>query len=92
MPLKPREMEKIILADGWVFKEQNGSHMAAIPINEPTSIISGRTAHTGSMYTRPKKARLLSLSTRAKSLTDERSYLFGDRRGLNKPLPFLQTR
>lgn len=26
MPLKPREMEKIILADGWVFKEQNGSH------------------------------------------------------------------
>lgn len=26
MPLKPREMEKIILANGWVFKEQNGSH------------------------------------------------------------------
>ena len=26
MPLKPREMEKIILADGWVFKEQNGAH------------------------------------------------------------------
>ena len=26
MPLKPREMEKIILADGWVFKEQHGSH------------------------------------------------------------------
>lgn len=26
MPLKPREMEKIILADGWVFKVQNGSH------------------------------------------------------------------
>lgn len=26
MPLKPREMEKIILADGWVFKEQNSSH------------------------------------------------------------------
>lgn len=26
MPLKPREMEKIILTDGWVFKEQNGSH------------------------------------------------------------------
>ena len=70
MPLKPREMEKIILADGWVFKEQNGS---------------------GSMYIQPKKARLLSLSTRAKSLTDEQSYLFGDRRGLNKPLPFLQT-
>lgn len=26
MPLKPREMEKIILADGWVFKSQEGSH------------------------------------------------------------------
>ncbi len=26
MPLKPRELEKIILADGWVFKSQTGSH------------------------------------------------------------------
>lgn len=26
MPKKPREMEKIILADGWVFKSQEGSH------------------------------------------------------------------
>lgn len=26
MPLKPREMEKIILADGWIFKGQVGSH------------------------------------------------------------------
>lgn len=26
MPLKPREMEKIILADGWIFKSQEGSH------------------------------------------------------------------
>jgi hypothetical protein len=26
MPMKPREMEKLILADGWVFKE----HMALI--------------------------------------------------------------
>lgn len=26
MPLKPREMEKIILDDGWVFKSQEGSH------------------------------------------------------------------
>ena len=25
-PLKPREMEKIILADGWTFKGQVGSH------------------------------------------------------------------
>lgn len=26
MPIKPREMEKIILDDGWVFKAQVGSH------------------------------------------------------------------
>lgn len=26
MPIKPRDMEKLILADGWVFKRQVGSH------------------------------------------------------------------
>lgn len=26
MPMKPREMEKLILADGWVLKKQAGSH------------------------------------------------------------------
>lgn len=26
MPITPREMEKLILADGWLFKEQNGLH------------------------------------------------------------------
>lgn len=26
MPKKPREIEKIILADGWIFKSQEGSH------------------------------------------------------------------
>jgi len=26
MPLKPKEMEKIILKDGWIFKSQEGSH------------------------------------------------------------------
>lgn len=26
MPLKPREMERIILADGWIFRNQEGSH------------------------------------------------------------------
>ncbi len=26
MPIKPKEMEKIILADGWIFKSQEGSH------------------------------------------------------------------
>ena len=26
MPKKPKEMERIILSDGWVFKSQEGSH------------------------------------------------------------------
>lgn len=26
MPIKPKEMEKIILADGWILKSQEGSH------------------------------------------------------------------
>lgn len=26
MPVKPREMERIILTDGWKFKSQTGSH------------------------------------------------------------------
>lgn len=26
MPMKPKEMERIILADGWLFKSQEGSH------------------------------------------------------------------
>ncbi len=26
MPIKPKEMERIILADGWMFKNQVGSH------------------------------------------------------------------
>ncbi len=26
MPMKPKEMEKLILADGWIFKNQEGSH------------------------------------------------------------------
>ncbi len=26
MPKKPKEMEKIVLADGWIFTSQEGSH------------------------------------------------------------------
>lgn len=26
MPMKPKEMEKLILADGWIYKNQAGSH------------------------------------------------------------------
>ncbi|MCM1388352.1 MAG: type II toxin-antitoxin system HicA family toxin [Bacillus sp. (in: Bacteria)] len=26
MPKKPKELEKILFADGWIFKSQEGSH------------------------------------------------------------------
>ena len=26
MPLKPKELERILLADGWIFKSQEGLH------------------------------------------------------------------
>lgn len=26
MPIKPLTMEKLILADGWIYKQQTGSH------------------------------------------------------------------
>lgn len=26
MPIKPLDMERILLADGWIFKKQTGSH------------------------------------------------------------------
>ena len=38
MPMKPREMEKLILADGWVFKEQNGSHRQYIHPTKPGKV------------------------------------------------------
>lgn len=38
MPIKPREMEKIILADGWVFKEQHGSHRQYIHPIKPGKV------------------------------------------------------
>ncbi len=38
MPRKPREMEKIILADGWVFKSQEGSHRHYIHPYKPGKV------------------------------------------------------
>ena len=38
MPLKPREMEKIILADGWLFKGQEGSHRSYIHPTKPGKV------------------------------------------------------
>ena len=38
MPLKPREMEKLILADGWIFKNQEGSHRSYIHPTKPGKV------------------------------------------------------
>ncbi|MCI8632467.1 MAG: type II toxin-antitoxin system HicA family toxin [Lachnospiraceae bacterium] len=38
MPLKPREMEKIILADGWIFKHQVGSHKHYVHPTKPGKV------------------------------------------------------
>ncbi len=38
MPLEPREMEKLILADGWIFKGQEGSHRSYIHPTKPGKV------------------------------------------------------
>ena len=38
MPMKPREMEKLILADGWRFKNQEGSHKNYIHPTKPGKV------------------------------------------------------
>ena len=38
MPMKPREKEKLNLADGWLFKEQNGSHRQNIHPTKPGKV------------------------------------------------------
>ena len=38
MPKKPREMEKIILADGWVFLSQASSHRHYIHPSKPGKV------------------------------------------------------
>jgi predicted RNA binding protein YcfA (HicA-like mRNA interferase family) len=38
MPIKPKEMEKRILADGWMFKEQNGSHRQYVHPTKPGKV------------------------------------------------------
>lgn len=38
MPMKPKEMEKAILADGWIFKNQNGSHKNYIHPTKPGKV------------------------------------------------------
>lgn len=38
MPKKPIEMEKLILADGWIFKTQTGSHRQYIHPVKPGKV------------------------------------------------------
>lgn len=38
MPMKPREIEKLILADGWIFKSQEGSHKNYIHPTKPGKV------------------------------------------------------
>ena len=38
MPKKPVEMERLILADGWVFKSQTGSHRHYIHPTKPGKV------------------------------------------------------
>jgi predicted RNA binding protein YcfA (HicA-like mRNA interferase family) len=38
IPMKPREMEKLILADGWMFKNQEGSHKNYIHPTKPGKV------------------------------------------------------
>lgn len=53
MPLKPREMEKLILADGWIFKSQEGSHRHYIHPERPGKARKGY--HTLSSGKRPSQ-------------------------------------
>ena len=38
MPLKPSEMEKLLLADGWVCKGQKGSHRQYVHPSKPGKV------------------------------------------------------
>ena len=60
MPMKPREMEKLLLADGWIFKNQEGCHKNYI---HPTK--QGKVTipfHKGKDLT--KKLKILSKNRR----------------------------
>jgi len=45
MPMKPREMKKLILADGCMFKNQEGSHKNYIHPTKPGKITRLRHDH-----------------------------------------------
>ena len=60
MPLEPREMEKLILADGWKLKNQEGSHKNYIHPTKPGKVTI--PFHQGKDLT--KKQKTLSESRR----------------------------
>jgi len=39
MPLKPKEMERLVLADGWLFKRQVGSHRQYVHPNKEGKVM-----------------------------------------------------
>ena len=38
MPIRPREMERMIKRDGWVFKDQAGSHRHYVHPDKPGKV------------------------------------------------------
>ena len=38
MPIRPRDMEKLILKDGWIFKSQEGSHRHYVHPEKPGKV------------------------------------------------------
>ncbi len=60
MPIKPTEMERIILADGWIFKNQTGSHRHYIHPSKPGKVTI--PFHKGKELN--KSLKILSVSKR----------------------------
>lgn len=61
MPMKPKDMERIILADGWKYKSQEGSHRHYIhPVKsgKVTIPFHGKTLPKGTEYAILKQAGL----------------------------------
>lgn len=61
MPMKPRELEKLILADGWVFKSQESSHRHYTHPGKPGKVtipFHGKVIPRGTEYSVLKQAGL----------------------------------
>ena len=61
MPMKPKELERMILADGWKYKSQEGSHRYYIHPVKPGKVtipFHGKTVPIGTEYAILKQAGL----------------------------------